>query len=198
MHPIYTLNNGVKLVHKLVNSPISHFGVLINAGTRDEISSKVGLAHFVEHTIFKGTQKRTAGQVIRYMENVGGDVNASTSKEETYFHASFLSPNTDRAIELLSDVFFNATFPDKELQKEKDVIYEEINYYNDTPSELIFDDFEALIFDQHPLGRNILGTKKGLKTIQRADILQFLQLNYTQGNIVLSYAGAVSMEKVTK
>jgi predicted Zn-dependent peptidase len=198
MHPIYTLNNGIKLVHKLVDSPISHFGVLINAGTRDEMDSKVGLAHFVEHTIFKGTQKRTAGQVIRYMENVGGDVNASTSKEETYFHASFLSPDTERAIELLSDVFFNATFPEKELQKEKDVIFEEINYYNDTPSELIFDDFEALIFDQHPLGRNILGTKKGLKTIKREDILQFLQLNYTQGNIVLSYAGAISLEKVTK
>ena len=198
MHPIYTLYNGIKLVHKHVNSPISHFGVLINAGTRDEISSKVGLAHFVEHTIFKGTQKRTAGQVIRYMENVGGDVNASTSKEETYFHASFLSPDTERAIELLSDVFFNATFPEKELKKEKDVIFEEINYYNDTPSELIFDDFEALVFDQHPLGRNILGTKKGLKTIQRADILQFLQLNYTQGNIVLSYVGALSLDKVTK
>ena len=198
MHPIYSLNNGVKLVHKLVDSPISHFGVLINAGTRDEIISKVGLAHFVEHTIFKGTQRRSAGQVIRYMENVGGDVNASTSKEETYFHASFLSADSERAIELLSDVFFNATFPEKELQKEKDVIFEEINYYNDTPSELILDDFEALIFDQHPLGRSILGTKKGLKTIKREDILQFLQLNYTQGNIVLSYAGAVSLEKVTR
>lgn len=198
MHPIYSLNNGVKLVHKLVDSPISHFGVLINAGTRDEIISKVGLAHFVEHTIFKGTQKRSAGQVIRYMENVGGDVNASTSKEETYFHASFLSADSERAIELLSDVFFNATFPEKELQKEKDVIFEEINYYNDTPSELIFDDFEALIFDQHPLGRSILGTKKGLKNLKREDILQFLQLNYTSGNIVLSYAGAFSLEKVTK
>lgn len=198
MHPIYILPNGIKLVHKLVNSPISHFGVLINAGTRDEIASKVGLAHFVEHTIFKGTYKRNAGQVIRYMENVGGDVNASTSKEETYFHASFLSPDTERAIALLSDVFFNATFPEKELQKEKDVILEEINYYKDTPSELIFDDFEALVFDQHPLGRNILGSKKGLKTLEREDILLFLQQNYTQKNIVLSYVGSLSKEKVEK
>lgn len=189
MHPIHTLPNGIKLVHKYIDAPISHFGVLINAGTRDEKPEYSGLAHFVEHTIFKGTQKRNSGQVIRYMENVGGEINASTSKEETYFHASFLSSDSERAIELLSDIFFHATFPEKELIKEKDVILEEINYYNDTPSELIFDDFETLIYDTHPLGNNILGTKKSLQKISKSAILEFIAQNYTAENVVLSYVG---------
>lgn len=198
MHPIHTLPNGIKLVHKWINSPISHFGILINAGTRDEPSSCEGIAHFVEHTIFKGTQKRNAGQVIRYMENVGGDLNASTSKEETYFHASFLSSDSERAMELLSDIFFHATFPDKELQKEKDVINEEINYYNDTPAELIFDDFEALIFNGHPLGNNILGSKKSIRKFKRSDIIDFIQNNYTADHVVLSYAGQTPESKILK
>jgi predicted Zn-dependent peptidase len=196
MHPIHTLPNGIKLVHKYIDSPISHFGVLINAGTRDEKQEFSGLAHFVEHTIFKGTQKRNSGQVIRYMENVGGEINASTSKEETYFHASFLSPDSERAIELLADIFFNPTFPEKELIKEKDVILEEINYYNDTPSELIFDDFESLIYNQHPLGNNILGTKKSLKKIDKPAIKDFIEHNYSSNNVVLSYAGKFSETKI--
>lgn len=198
MHPIHILPNGIKFVYKQIDAPISHFGILINAGTRDESISCEGIAHFVEHTIFKGTQKRNAGQVIRYMENVGGDLNASTSKEETYFHASFLSIDSERAIELLSDIFFNATFPEKELLKEKDVINEEINYYNDTPAELIFDDFESLIYNGHPLGYNILGSKKSIRKFKRDDILNFIQNNYTSGNIVLSYAGQIPMPRILK
>ncbi len=189
MHPIHKLPNGIKLVHKYIDAPISHFGVLINAGTRDEKPEYSGLAHFVEHTIFKGTQKRNSGQVIRYMENVGGEINASTSKEETYFHGSFLSSDSERAIELLSDIFFHATFPEKELIKEKDVILEEINYYNDSPAELIFDDFETLIYDKHPLGNNILGSKKSLQKIAKPAILEFIDQNYTAQNVVLSYVG---------
>lgn len=198
MHPIHLLPNGIKLVHKQIDAPISHFGILINAGTRDESEHYEGLAHFVEHTIFKGTQKRNAGQVIRYMENVGGELNASTSKEETYFHASFLSSDTERAIELLSDIFFNSTFPEKELIKEKDVILEEINYYNDSPAELIFDEFETLIYNGHPLGKNILGTKKSIKKFKRDDILQFIESNYRSENIVLSYVGQYSEAKILK
>ncbi len=196
MHPIHILPNGIKLVHKYIDAPISHFGVLINAGTRDEKPEYSGLAHFVEHTIFKGTQKRNSGQVIRYMENVGGEINASTSKEETYFHASFLSSDSERAIELLSDIFFHATFPEKELIKEKDVILEEINYYNDTPSELIFDDFETLIYDNHPLGNNILGTKKSLQKISKQAIVEFITQNYTAQNVVLSYVGRFTESKM--
>lgn len=119
MHPIHLLPNGIKLVHKQIDAPISHFGILINAGTRDESEHYEGLAHFVEHTIFKGTQKRNAGQVIRYMENVGGELNASTSIEETYFHASFLSSDAERAIELLSDIFSILHFLKKNSSKKK-------------------------------------------------------------------------------
>jgi len=197
-HSIITLNNGIKLIHKEIDSPISHFGVLINAGTRDEDADFMGLAHFVEHTIFKGTAKRKGYQVIKRMEDVGGDLNASTSKEETYFHASFLSQDYERAIELLSDIFFNATFPEKELEKEKDVILEEINYYKDSPSELIFDDFEDLVFAGHPLGRNILGTKKTVSSMKRAHIIDFMRKNYTSENIVLSSVGNISSYKLLR
>lgn len=195
-HHIERLKNGIKLIHKEVASPISHFGILLNTGTRDELPTTPGLAHFVEHTIFKGTEKRTANQVIQRMENVGGDLNASTSKEETYFHTSFLNADCQRAIELLADIFYNATFPEKELEKEKDVILEEIHYYHDTPVELIFDDFETLIYQKHPLGRNILGDKKSLKRLSRNDILEFISNHYTLENIVLSYIGNLPLKRV--
>lgn len=195
-YPIILLDNGLKLIHKEVDSPVSHFGILINAGTRDEVENRSGLAHLVEHTIFKGTKKRKGYQVLRRMEDVGGDLNASTSKEETYFHTSFLSSDYSQAIELLSDIFYNATFPEKEIEKEKDVVYEEIKYYRDTPSELIFDDFEALVYQDHPLGRSILGTKKSVGSINREDILDFISTQYTAGNVVLSSAGKISTDKL--
>ncbi len=197
-HSIFTLTNGLKIIHKEINSPISHFGVLINAGSRDENSNHMGLAHFVEHTIFKATDKRKGYQIIKRMEDVGGDLNASTSKEETYFHASFLSQDYERAIELLSDIFFNATFPDKEIEKEKDVVLEEINYYKDSPSELIIDDFEDLVFAGHPLGRNILGTKKTVSSLKRDDIIKFIKENYTVENVVLASVGNISLHKLLK
>ncbi|MEG1556481.1 MAG: pitrilysin family protein [Bacteroidales bacterium] len=197
-HHIIQLSNGIKLIHKEVNSPISHFGILINAGTRDENADKMGLAHFVEHTIFKGTEKRTGMQVIRRLEDVGGDLNASTSKEETYFHTSFLTPDYQRAVELLSDIFFRATFPEKEIEKEKDVVLEEIKYYQDTPAELIFDEFEDVVFAKHPLGRNILGNKKSVKSIHRNDIIEFVKQQYSLQNIVLSSVGNISCEKLTR
>ena len=194
--PILLLKNGIRLIHKEINSPISHFGILVNAGTRDEDPDKMGIAHFVEHTIFKGTQKRSAHQVIRRMEDVGGDLNASTSKEETYFHASFLSPDYPRAVELLADIFSHSTFPEQELEKEKDVVIEEINYYKDTPAELIVDDFETLVFQNHPMGRNILGTRKDVKHFKREDILNFIRKNYAQNNLVLASAGNISAKKL--
>lgn len=195
---IITLKNGIRLIHEEVDSPISHFGVLINAGTRDEDARHEGIAHFVEHTIFKGTEKRSAHQIIRRLEDVGGDLNASTSKEETYFHASFLSADYARAVELLADIFAHSTFPEQELEKEKDVVIEEINYYKDSPSELIFDDFETLIYGQHPLGRNILGSRKSVKAFKRQDILDFISQNYTQGRVVLASAGKISSQRLTQ
>ena len=189
--PIISLNNGIRVIHKEVASPVSHFGIVINAGTRDELPDKNGLAHFIEHTFFKGTSQRNSYQITKRMENVGGELNAYTTKEETYFHASFLSSDYERAIELLGDILFHATFPEKELQKEKDVIIAEINYYRDTPSELIFDEIEEIVFASHPLGRNILGTKKSLKQLQRADVLQFIQKHYTTNQIVLASVGNI-------
>lgn len=197
-HNIIRLKNGLRLIHKEVDSPISHFGVLVNAGTRDESLEQMGLAHFVEHTIFKGTEKRNAFRVISRMEAVGGDLNASTSKEETYFHTSFLSADYPRAVELLSDIFFHAVFPEKELEKEKTVVLEEINYYKDSPSELIFDDFEDLVFAGHPLGKNILGTKQSVKKMKRQGILDFIARNYTLNNIVLSSVGRIPTAKLVR
>ena len=195
---IYTLPNGIRVIHEEVNSPIPHFGVLVNAGTRDEPSNQSGVAHFVEHTIFKGTEKRNSYQVSKRMENAGGDLNASTAKEETYFHASFLSSDYERAIELLSDIFFHATFPDKEIAKEKDVVLEEINYYRDSPSELIFDEIEEVAFAGHPLGRNILGDKKSLRRLKREDIISFIRENYTANDIVLSSVGNLPLNTLLK
>lgn len=197
-HSVVRLQNGLRLLHIPTASPISHFGILINAGTRDESPAHSGLAHFVEHTIFKGTKKRTAFRIINRMENVGGDLNASTSKEETDFYASFLSPDYPRAVELLADIFFNSTFPEKELEKEKSVIFEEINYYNDSPTEIIFDDFESLVFQNHPMGRNILGTKNSVQDISRKDILDFISQNYTLENTVLASVGNISVKSLVR
>ena len=197
-HCVIRLRNGLRLLHIPTASPISHFGILIDAGTRDEPEAHPGLAHFVEHTIFKGTEKRNAYRVINRMESVGGDLNASTSKEETDFYASFLSPDYPRAVELLSDIFFHATFPQKELEKEKTVIFEEINYYNDSPSELIFDDFESLVFYQHDMGKNILGSKESVQQIHREDIMEFTSQNYTLENVVLASVGNISTEKLLR
>lgn len=197
-HPVVRLCNGLRLIHKEIDSPISNFGVLVNAGTRDELESQTGLAHFVEHTIFKGTKKRTAYRIFSRMEDVGGTLNASTAKEETYFYSTFLSPDYPRAVELLADIFFNATFPEKELEKEKTVVLEEIDYYEDTPSELIYDEFENFLFDGHPLGRNILGTKKSVKTMTRAAILDFMAQNYTLDHIVLASVGNISTKRLVQ
>ena len=197
-HRVIRLRNGLRLLHIPTASPISHFGILIDAGTRDEPAQHPGLAHFVEHTIFKGTEKRNAYRVINRMESVGGDLNASTSKEETDFYASFLSPDYPRAVELLADIFFHATFPKKELEKEKTVIFEEINFYNDSPSELIFDDFEALVFDGHDMGKIILGTKESVQRIQREDIMDFTSRNYTLENVVLASVGNISTDKLVR
>ena len=197
-HSIILLQNGIKLVHQEVNSPIAHFGVLVNAGTRDEPDSLMGLAHFIEHTIFKGTKKRKGFQILKRLEDVGGELNASTSKEETYFHASFLHQDYPRTLELLADILFNATFPEKEIEKEKDVIIEEINYYKDTPIEFLFDDFETVIFQNHQLARNILGTKSTIAKIKQKDIIAFIHRHYTPENMVLSSIGNIATPKLVK
>jgi len=197
-YSVIRLSNGLRLIHEENASPISHFGVLVNAGTRDEEPNQAGVAHFVEHTIFKGTEKRNAFRILSRMEDVGGSLNACTYKEETDFYTSFPSAEYPRAVELLADVVFNATFPEKELEKEKTVILEEISYYKDSPSEQIFDDFEELVFDGHPLGYNILGAKSSVKKMKRDNLLEFISRHYTLENIVLSSVGNISTGRLVR
>jgi len=194
----HTLSNGIRLIHNKSYSPISHIGILINTGTRDENENEQGMAHFIEHVIFKGTKKRKAFHILNSLDNVGGDINAYTTKEETCIFASFLNQYYPRALELLYDICFNSVFPEKEIEKEKDVIYDEINQYKDSPSELIFDEFENLIFDGHPMGRNILGAKQTIKKFKRSDIIRFLSNNYHTDQIVISSVGNIEMTKFIK
>jgi predicted Zn-dependent peptidase len=190
-----TLPNGIRLVHASVDSPVAHCGVVINTGSRDEAISEQGMAHFIEHTIFKGTVKRKAFHIISRLEDVGGEMNAYTSKEETAIHASFLCEYYERAIELFSDILIDSTFPDKELKKEQEVIVDEINSYNDTPSELIFDEFEELIYQGHPMGRNILGTPEHVRGFQSADIRRFMTNNYHTDQMVICSVGNIPAKK---
>jgi predicted Zn-dependent peptidase len=186
------LPNGIRLVHQYVDSPVAHCGVIINTGSRDEALQEQGLAHFIEHTIFKGTLKRKSFHILSRLEDVGGELNAYTTKEETAIHASFLAEYYERTIELFIDILINSTFPEQELKKEKDVILDEINSYNDSPSELIFDDFEELIFEGHPIGRNILGTPENVKGFSREDIRRFMSANYNTDQIVICSVGNIT------
>lgn len=154
----FTLPNGLRIIHERTASQVAYCGFAVDAGTRDELEHEQGMAHFVEHLIFKGTRKRKAWHILNRMENVGGDLNAYTNKEETVIYSAFLTEHFNRATELLTDIVFHSTFPQREIEKETEVIIDEIESYKDNPSELIFDDFEDMIFRGHPLGRNILGT----------------------------------------
>ena len=171
---------------------------MVNTGSRDELETESGMAHFIEHMIFKGTKKRKAYHVLSRIENIGGDLNAFTTKEETCIYASFLKPYYDQTLELFADVAFNSVFPQKEIVKEKDVIIDEINSYNDSPAELIFDDFEDLIFKDHPLGRNILGSLKSVQKIKRNDIFRFIKNNYATKQMVISSVGNIQFEKLVR
>jgi predicted Zn-dependent peptidase len=194
----FTLPNGIRLVHFPVPGPVAHCGLFIHAGTRDENDNEHGIAHFIEHTIFKGTKKRNLFQVLNRLENVGADLNAYTTKEETCIYASFLSEHYDRTLELFQDIFFNSVFPSKEIEKEKQVVMDEIRSYQDTPSEQVFDDFEDLLFAGHPLGRNILGTARSLKKLRQQDIFTFIRRNYRLEEVVIASAGNISFSKLVK
>lgn len=192
----HTLSNGIRLVHKQIANGVAHCGLIINAGTRDEKEDENGIAHFIEHVIFKGTKHRRAYHILSRMENVGGDLNAYTTKEETVVYSSFLPRYYDRAFELISDIVFNSVFPAKEILKEKDVVQDEINHYKDTPSEEIFDEFENLLYQGHPMGRNILGTPEDVKKINKSRILQFIRNHYHTDQMVLSSVGNIEFRKL--
>ncbi|QZT35637.1 insulinase family protein [Halosquirtibacter xylanolyticus] len=194
----FTLANGIRLLHIPSQSTVAHFGVVLNTGSRDETDDEIGMAHFIEHVIFKGTKKRKAYHILSRLEDVGGDLNAYTTKEETAIYATFLKDDYTRAIELLSDILKNSTFPKHEIDKEKEVIIEEINSYLDSPSELIYDDFEDLIFKGHPIGRQILGTPEKIMTYDKNDIERFMSNNYNTDEIVLCFVGNIPFERLKR
>ncbi len=198
MHEIAELNNGIRIIHKRVNSIVAHCGLIINTGTRDEDINEHGIAHLTEHMLFKGTNKRRAFHVLSRMEDVGGEIDAFTTKEETYISTSFLCEYYERAIELINDIVFNSTFPNKEIEKEKEIIIEEINSYKDSPAEQIFDDFEEILYAEHPLGRSILGNAKKLLKYNSNDVKNFVNTKYNTDNMVFCSIGNIDFKTLLK
>lgn len=194
----HTLGNGLRIIHCPSPTDVVYCGYAINAGTRDEQANEQGMAHFVEHLLFKGTSHRRAWHILNRMENVGGDLNAFTNKEETIVYSTFLKEHFMRAAELLTDIVFYSTFPMNQIEKEVEVIIDEIQSYEDSPAELIFDDFEELIFPNHPLGRNILGKPEILRKLNSDDALRFTREKYRTGNMVFFIMGNIEFKKVVK
>ena len=188
----YTLPNGIRGIHRQVRSSVTHCALVVNSGSRDERPSEYGIAHFTEHALFKGTERRKAYQVNCRLENLGGELNAYTTKEDTTLHATTLRHDFSRAVELISDVIFRSTYPEKELRKEREVIADEINTYKDSPSERIYDDFEDMIFAGSELGHNILGSKASIQRISTAEIKSFVGRTYTTDQMVFSSIGNFS------
>lgn len=194
----HTFDNGIRIIHHQIPSRVAHCGLLINAGSRDELANEHGMAHFIEHVIFKGTKKRRAHHIINRLETVGGEINAYTGKEETCIYSSFMKEDFERSLELICDMTFHSVFPEKEMLREKEVIMDEIISYLDNPSEQIFDDFEEIVFHGNPISRNILGTPKFLKKFTREDVFKFMVNNYQTDQMVFSSAGDIGFKTVLK
>lgn len=192
----YILPNGIRGIHRQVKSGVAHCGLIINAGSRDELLGEIGLAHFAEHAIFKGTERRKAYQVNCRLENLGGELNAFTTKEDTTIHATTLRADFSKAVELITDIAFHSTYPQKELEREKEVIYDEINTYKDSPSELIYDTFEELVFAESELGHNILGLKRDIRRFTGDSIRGFAARCHTTDQMVFSSIGNISPARV--
>lgn len=196
IYQTHILKNGLKVIHQRIAGRAAWCGLIIGVGSRDERPEEEGIAHFIEHVIFKGTEKRKAYHVLSRMEDVGGELNAYTTKEDTCIYASFLPKDYERTLELFSDIVFHSVFPEKEIEKEKEVVIDEINSYKDSPGELIFDDFEELIYRNYPIGRNILGSEQAVKKLRREDILAFVKRNYKPGRMVISSIGDIPFERL--
>ena len=189
---MHTLPNGIRCVLKQVRSAVCYCSMTIGAGSRDERVGELGMAHLIEHTLFKGTLKRKAYQVNCRLENRGGEINAFTTKEETVVHATVMKGDFAKAVELMDDIIFHSTFPEGEVEKEKEVIYDEINMYKDSPDERIYDDFEDLLFEGSEMGHNILGRKRTITHIGSEQIKSFVARNYTTDNMVFAAIGPIS------
>ncbi len=194
----HQLPNGLRIVHLPMDSPVSYCGFGINAGTRDEAAHEFGLAHFVEHMLFKGTERRRSWHILNRMENVGGELNAYTTKEETFVYSIFLEAHFGRAFDLLADLVFHSCFPQQEMEKEVDVILDEINSYEDSPSELIYDEFENLLFNGYELGHHILGTEASLLRFTPETGRSFLRRFYTPDNMVFFSMGRTDFRKIIR
>jgi predicted Zn-dependent peptidase len=197
-YQVHQLQNGIRVLHKPSPSNISHACIIINAGSRDEDHAKDGLAHFIEHLLFKQTEKRNTNQILNRLELVGADLNAYTTKEYTCVHASFLKPHLERSLDLFEDIIFHSVFPEEEMKKEKEVILDEISSYQDQPDEAINDDFEDLLFEGHSLGRNILGTPASVKGFKKKDIQQFMKSNYRTDEIIIGVLGDYDFKTVIR
>ena len=193
-----TLDNGLRVVYAPSPTNTVYLGLALDAGTRDETDEESGMAHFAEHLSFKGTSRRTSRQIITHMESVGGDLNAFTGKEETVYYCTCQKEHFRRAMDLLFDVVFNSRYPQEEMDKEVEVVIDEIESYNDSPSELIYDDFEAMLFQGHPLGRNILGNAERLRQFKSEDVARYTRRLYTPDRTVLFVYGNVELDEILR
>lgn len=191
----YELSSGIRCILKRVKSPVVYCSLTIGTGSRDEEAREHGMAHLIEHMLFKGTQRRKSYHINSLLDNVGGEINAYTTKEETVIHTTTLKGDIRRAVDLITDVAFNSVYEQREIDKEVRVIIDEINSYKDSPSEQIYDDFEDLVFSGSTLGRNILGTKKSLSKIKSDDIKHFLSTKYNTDAIVFAVIGDISVKR---
>lgn len=193
---LFELKNGIRFLHCEDSTvQVSHCAMIVNVGSRDETLSEQGLTHFIEHNLFKGTKKRRAFHILSGLDSVGGELNAYTSKEQMCVHASFQNVYYEKAIDLIADIIFNSTFPEKEIEKEKEVVFDEINSYLDSPSEQIFDDFEEQIFEKDPLGRNILGTIETVGSFCREDLVKFVEKHFGTCRMVVCSVGNIKTAK---
>ncbi len=198
MYEYHTLANGLKIILSRTPSRVTYSGVYINVGSRDEAGADEGMAHFIEHSLFKGTEHRRAYHILNRIDGVGGELNAFTTKEETCVYASSLSEHLERCLELFADILFHSTFPQHEIEKERDVVLEEINSYNDSPAELIYDQYEELAYEGHPLAHNILGSKRNVKRFTPESIKRFMRSNYTPSRMVVTVSGDVKFDRLVR
>lgn len=198
MYHYHTLSNGIRIVFRPTQSIVTHAGVYIGVGSRNEQGSEEGIAHFIEHSIFKGTEHRRSYHIRNRIDGVGGELDAFTTKEETCVYASALSEHLERCLELFADLLFHSTFPEHEIEKEKDVVIEEINLYRDSPAELIYDEFEERFFGTHPLAHNILGTKRNVRHFTSDMLTRFMRSHYTPDRMVISVVGNVDFKRLIR
>ena len=197
-YQVHTLSNGIRVLFKFSVSSVSHCCFIVNAGSRDETGRQTGLAHFIEHLLFKQTERRNTTQILNRLELVGADLNAYTTKEYTCIHASLLNQHLERAVDLFEDIFFHSTFPEDEQEKERGVILDEIASYLDQPEEAIQDDFENLLFKDHPIGENILGTPETVAKLNGDDIKDFITANYSTYEMIFAVSGNYDFKKIVK